>query len=262
MKKTFLAKRNALLSSASASWGALALALAIVVLGARLLLPNVFWYTFSPLFHISNTLASDSHVFIASFGDASRLTLQNETLANENAALALENQTLLQKMNSISGLGAETRGIVAGVVARPPLSPYDTLMLSVGSGAGITSGMEAFGEGGVPLGVVSSIQNNFSRITLFSSPSMSTQGWVGKENVPLIIRGAGAGAMQASVPRSASIAEGDIVFLPGPGMLPIGSVVRIDSDPSSPSVTLRIQSAINLFSLGWVELRDTGIILP
>jgi len=34
--------------------------------------------------------------------------------------------------------------------------------------------------------------------------------------------------------------------------------VRIDSDPSSPSVTLYIQPALNPFSVTWVELRDAA----
>ncbi|MEK7077197.1 MAG: hypothetical protein AAB967_03125, partial [Patescibacteria group bacterium] len=79
---------------------------------------------------------------------------------------------------------------------------------------------------------------------------------------PLAINGAGGGAINASVPRSAGISVGDPVFAPGSGMLPIGTVVRVESDPSSPSVTLRIMPALNLFSIAWVVIRDTGVSLP
>ena len=82
-----------------------------------------------------------------------------------------------------------------------------------------------------------------------------TDGWVGQEKIPLTLIGGGGGTLGATAPRSAPIREGDSVFLPGPGALPIGSVVRIDSDPASPSVALRIQNAVNLFSVMWVELR-------
>ena len=64
--------------------------------------------------------------------------------------------------------------------------------------------------------------------------------------------------MNASIARSANVVVGDAVFAPGPGMLPFGSIVRVDNDPSSTSVILRIMPAINLFSVTWVELRDTG----
>ncbi|MCX6786978.1 MAG: rod shape-determining protein MreC [Candidatus Kaiserbacteria bacterium] len=265
MKRTFLLKRNALLSSASVSWGACALTFALVLFLVRLLAPNFFWHVFTPVFHSADALSARSHSFLQSFSDAAVLASRNEQLTNENAALASENQALSQKVANISALaGSPTSahnsptGILAGVVARPPESPYDTLVLAAGTNAGVTVGMEVFCNGGVPLGVISSVLADFSRATLFSMPGANTAGWVGRENLPVTISGAGAGAMNAITARSANVTTGDVVFVQGPGMLPIGVVTRIDSDLSSPSVTLRIQPALNLFSLSWVLIRDTG----
>ncbi|MDP2665793.1 MAG: rod shape-determining protein MreC [bacterium] len=267
MKRTFLAKRNALLSSTSISWGTGALACVLLALLVRLLAPNFFLQAFTPAFNVSNIIALKSHAFFNSFGDTAALTARNERLTEENAALASENQALLEKEASMSALIASgqqklvSSGILAGIVARPPVSPYDTIVLSVGSGAGVTLGMEAFGEGGVPLGVITSVTADFSRATLFSSPGMMTRGWVASADMPLNIFGAGGGAMNASLSRSAGVNIGDTVFAPGPGMLPIGSVVRIDSDPSAPGITLRIMPKTNPSSLTWVLLRDTGTAL-
>ncbi len=267
MKKIFLARRNALLSSAKISWGGGALACVLVILLVRLAAPNVFWRAFAPVFHLANALALESHILAAGFGNSAALTLRNEQLASENAVLANENQTLSQKIASISALSGfsvpqqHTPGIVAGVLAQPPISPYDTLVLSAGKNAGVRSGMEVYGAGGVPLGVVETVLPDFARAVLFSSPGMSTRGWVGSANVPLTLVGAGGGAVSASAPRSAGIIVGDSVFVPGPGMLPIGSVVRIDGDLSSPSVTLRIMLSQNLFSATWVLVRDSGTAL-
>lgn len=262
MKKTYLARRNALISSAHFSWGAFAFLLAVLLLLMRLLAPNLFLQTFASAFRASDTLFARSHALWSAFGDTAQLSLQNEKLLNENAALTLQNQALIKKIESTRGLASEAEGVVAGVVARPPESPYDTLVLSAGSEDGVGIGMRAFGLGGVPLGVVSSVSNNFSRITLFSAPGMTINGLVERANFPLTITGAGAGAMTASAARSAGIAAGDAVFAPGPGMLPIGTVVRVDSDPASPSITLRIMPALNLFSIAWVVIRDTGVSLP
>jgi len=234
----------------------------------RLLAPNLFLHAFTPAFRIANTIAAKSHTFFASFGDTAALAVRNEQLAGENAALATENQALLEKeagLNRLMGSSGSQKiaasAILAGVVARPPESPYDTLVVAAGSSAGVTLGMEAFGEGGVPLGVVSSVTADFSRVTLFSAPHMITHGWIGHAGLPLSILGAGAGALQASLSRSADVVVGDTVFAPGPGMLPIGSVVRIDSDPSSPGITLLIKPKVNPFSLTWVELLDVGAAL-
>jgi cell shape-determining protein MreC len=265
MKRTFLAKRNALLSSAGVSWGAFALACAILVLLARLLAPNLFWHAFAPVFHVADTIAAKNDAFFNSFSDTAKLALHNEELVNENTALTNENQALLQKtiaQGALLGAPAtgrnKTPGILAGVVVRPPESPYDTLTLAEGSHAGVTLGQEAFGPGSVPLGVVSAVLADFSRVTLFSAPGMATNGWIGHAALPLTILGAGAGVMNAFLSRAAGAVIGDVVFAPGPGMFPIGSVTRIDSDPSAPGVTLRIMPALNLFSLTWVELRDVG----
>jgi cell shape-determining protein MreC len=265
MKRTFLAKRNALLSSTGVSWGAFALMFALGVLLMRLLAPNFFWYVAAPAFGVADGIAARSHAFLNSFSDTAALAARNEQLVRENAALSNENQALIEKAASQSALlgpsgvqKSAVSGVLAGVVARPPESPYDTLVLSAGSTAGVTLGQEAFGEGNVPLGMVTAVTADFSRVTLFSAPGTITHGWVGHANTPLSIFGAGAGAMEASLSRSAGAAVGDTVFVPGPGMLPIGSVTRIDSDPSAPGITLLIAPKINPFSLTWVLLRDTG----
>ncbi len=262
MKRTYLAKRNALLSSTNISWGAYALIVAVLLLILRISAPNFFWTVFTPVFRASDAFSEKSSLFFNSFGDTAKLSVQNERLIEENSALFLQNQTLIQKIEDISGLEQDGKTIIAGVVARPPSSPYDTLILAGGSNEGIILGMEAFGEGGTPLGVVSTVLDDFSRVTLFSAPKMTVSGWVGKNSLPVTIIGVGAGAMQASVARSAGIVVGDVVSVPGPGRISIGSVVRVDSDPSSPSVTLRIRSELNMFSVAWVTLRDTGISIP
>ncbi|MHB1163044.1 MAG: rod shape-determining protein MreC [Minisyncoccota bacterium] len=266
MKKTSLAKRNALLLSGNLSWGAVAFAFAVMALFLRLVAPNLFWQAFAPVFQVSDTVAAKSHSFLTSFSDAAAMAAQNEKLATENATLANQNAALLQKVANLSALIGDSSvsksapSILAGIVARPPESPYDTLMLAAGEKEGVLLGMEAFGDGGVPIGVVSMVQSDFSRVTLFSSPGTLTSGSVGHTNLPLTLTGAGAGTLNASAARAADVAVGDTVFVPGPGMLPIGSVVRIDSDPLSPGVTLRIKPAVNPFTLAWVQLRATGAL--
>lgn len=263
MKRTFLPKRNWFSGSGSISLDALALVVVMVLLFVRLAAPNLFWYVFVPLFHSGDTLSAGTHSFLKSFSDAAALATKNEQLASENAALASENQALGQKDAALAGLdsSAKASSILAGVIARPPESPYDTLLVAAGSEQGVVLDMEAFGPGNVPIGVVSSVFGNLSRVTLFSSPGMTTSGWVGRSHAPVSIVGAGAGALHASVARSAGIGVGDVVSAPGPGALPLGSVVRIDSDASSPAVTLQIRGASNLFSTTWIALRDVGATL-
>ena len=112
----------------------------------RLLAPNFFWQAAAPIFRLADTVAETNHAFFASFSDATALVVRNEQLVKENAALENENQSL-RKKEAITGGFDSSKGILAAVVARPPESPYDTLVLAAGSIAGVALGQEAFGVG-------------------------------------------------------------------------------------------------------------------
>ena len=258
MKKIFSPRRNALLSATPLSWGGGVLLFACAMLLLRLLAPNMFWSLTTPLLHASDAFSSATHSFFQSFGERSSLSAKNEALTAQNASLTLENTTLREALGAIHGLGNEGQGIVAGVLVRPPVSPYDTLILSAGTRSGVAAHMSVFGAGGIPLGFISDTTKDFSRAVLFSAPGVVVAGWVGSGRIPLTLKGIGGGAFSATLPRAARITEGDLVYVPGPGTIPVGTVKRIDSDPASPAVTLQIAPAINLFSITWVLVRPSG----
>lgn len=258
MKKTFLTRRNAILSPENFSWGAYALMVVLALLLLRVIAPNFFWKIATPLFQSADILTENTHLFFASFGNAAVLTRDNERLQTENVILANENAALSRTIADQIALTSTSKDILAGVIARPPESPYDSLVIGKGSSAGITTNMEVFGPGSVPVGFVSTVEKQFALVTLFSSPKIKIGAWVGAGHIPLTISGGGAGTFRASITRSAGVAVNDIVYAPGPGELPIGKVIRTDSDPSSPSVTLQIMPMLNIFSLPWVLVRDTG----
>ncbi len=259
MKRIYLAKRNAILSRENFSWGLGALVFALIMLALRFLAPDVFMASVTPVIRLSQAITGGSRAFFSSFANATALSAKNENLMIQNVAFANENQALTQKIADLTALQGRSalpaESIVASVILRPPESPYDTFLVNTGSAVGVTLGMEAFGPGGVPLGLVTEVAEKSARVTLFSAPGMTTLGWVGTTKIPLTLIGRGAGVLDATVSRSAPITIGDIVYLPGPGALPVGSVVRIDGNPAAPSVVLRIQNALNLFSVMWVELR-------
>ena len=192
---------------------------------------------------------------------AAGLLAQNDVLVRENAALAAENRALVQKSVDLLALLDATSsvptgsGIVAGVLAAPPEDPYGSLMLAAGSRSGVSEGMEVFGDKGIPVGTVTTVLAAQSRVALFSAPGQKMNAWVGQQQLPVVLMGAGGGAFSASIPSTASVAIGDAVYVPGPGALPIGQVTRVDRSPSSPSAELRIAPAANPFALAWVVLR-------
>lgn len=264
MKKTFLTRRNALLTSESFSLGGYILAGVVLILGVRLIAPNVVLSIFSPVLRSAAELAQESHVFFSSLKNQRTLLMENTQLRNDMALLTLENQSLrLQKSGvSIAAARDVQNSIQATVLVRPPVSPYDTLLLAKGSRDGISVGMGVVApvpdqSSGVPVGVVTAVTDDFSRVTLFTSPHVETAASVGHSVLPITLEGAGAGVFMASVSRAAGVVVGDLISVPG-GLLAIGRVTQIDSDPSSPAVILRITPSINIFSLSSVSVRESG----
>lgn len=230
----------------------------LMLLLMRLVAPGALTALVSPLWRLGNG-TTDAVGNAATFAsraelleDRDRLVREVETLRNQSA-LAAARATDLERL-----LGNRTEragGILAGVVARPPVSPYDVLVIDQGGSAGIRVGSAAFGPGGVPLGTVTSADARFARVTLYSSTDLVTEGWAGVARVPMKLVGTGAGGFDAEIPGNAGVLVGDQVFVPGPGALPIGTVAEIVSDPSSPSVILRIRPIVNPFSITWVTVQ-------
>jgi len=272
MKRTFLTRRNALLVPGKLSWGSGILGVTLLLLTLRLMAPDLWFRLFAPVFRSAVVLADASHLVFSNFSDRGTLAVANEQLQSENTKLLLENRSLSDKMARIQGLldsASITKWsalqVLADVIAHPPESAYDTLLLSKGAREGVTRGMGAFvpsigqeNGGLLPVGVVTFVTADFSRITLMSSPGVQTPGWVGTAHTPITLIGLGGGALGATVARAAQVSVADSIFGVGVGTPVLGTVIRVDSDPSSPEVVIRILPTINPFSISEVLLRDVG----
>lgn len=198
---------------------------------------------------VSNTLNLETRTAILEGRD--REFAKNQELVSQNAVLT----TRVSDLERMLGVRAEVRSeILASVLARPPVSSYDTLVLDKGEQDGITEGAHVFGPGGIPAGTVSSVAPRNSRVTLYSSSGMETVGWAGKERTPLTLIGSGAGAYETTVSKDAGLVVGDNIYIGAGGAAPIGTIVNIESDPSSPTVILHIRPFINPFTLTFVTV--------
>ncbi|MDB5195354.1 MAG: Rod shape-determining protein MreC [Parcubacteria group bacterium] len=230
--------------------------LAVLMFLLQIFAPGLLARAAAPVWQLGNGIASGFAAGTSVFGNAPELTRERDTLAAQNLALAEDNRTLTAKNADLEALiGAAPppeHRILAGVLARPPVSPYDTLVVDAGSGKGVVVGALAYGPGGVPLGTVASASDVSAHIALFSTGGRVTEGWVGDTRIPITLTGRGGGAFDATLPRNSGIAVNAVVYVPGPGALPVGTVVRIDSSPSSPRDTIYIAPYVNLYALTWV----------
>jgi len=263
MKKPFslnprrFSRRSAVLTGVSATTGIVGVIVVVLVL-LRILAPGVFYALTGPLWSIGTNTAGSLYAFQSSFADTRELTAERDRLAAQVGTLTESNAALTTKVADLQNLvGARSEGekhILAGVLARPPESLYDTLVVDVGSKQGTAVGAVVYGPGGSPLGTIEQVTDHLSHVRLYTSSGRETSGWIGDNHLPVTLTGMGGGVFSATVPRGTGIAVGTLVSLPGPGALPVGHVVRIDSDPSSPRDTLHIQTSTNLFTITWVEI--------
>lgn len=228
---------------------ALGLGVAVVILLMgfllRVVFPGALVALSAPLFSFGTYLSG----IIQLPGNSAALTARVADLEQQNKTLAEENATLAKRL----GDQGETTGIIAGVIARPPQSPYDALIIGAGTNDGVGAGMRVE-VSGVPVGSVESATAQSARVALSSSPGRDTEGWIGKSNVPVTLHGEGAGAFSADIPKDAPVVEGDMVYVPGPGALPVGTVTKIITEASSPRAVLHIRPSINPFTTTWVSI--------
>lgn len=253
-------RRNTLLAPGSGKWILAVIAVICILFILRAFFPGVITSLASPFWRTGAAATETSGSIAAFFGDKALLAQERDALQREVSALKEQNATLAARTIDLERLlGGRTEaspGILAGVLMRPPVSPYDTLVVDQGAAAGVLVGKRVQGAGGVPLGVVESVSDRSARVLLYSAPGKVTEGWVGVSRTPVSLEGASAGAFRTSVPRERVVAVGEEVYLPGPGAVPIGTVVRVDTDPSSPRAVIHIRPRTSPFSLTWVTIEE------
>lgn len=256
MKMQSYRNRNALLAGVNWPVGLFLLVLVAGALLLRFLAPGVLTQMATPLWKAGDFATAAVGVPAASLSDASSVRSENERLLEERSALQAENAVLKERLADLGAPGESVRGVPAGVLSRPPVSAYDTLTVALTDSVSV--GARVYAPGGIPVGVVDSVNGSSARIALFSEAGRQNEGWVGEARNPITLTGESAGAFSAIVPRDAALTEGETVFLPGPGALPVGYIVRIDRDPSSPEARVHVRPVVNPFALTWVLIDTTS----
>ncbi len=259
MKTQFSRRRNSLITRKSAVASALSVGLIVILILVARIFPSLPLAVARPGLSLGATLSFGTHSLSSYFGDRNALTADIDRLTERNLELENENRTLRGRLSDVSALASnsslDAHGVLAGVIARPPLSPYDTLVVGLADGRVAREGALVYGTGGVPIGAVSRA-GNIAQVELFSSAGKETQGWVGEKRQPIRLVGQSAGAFTATLPRDSNVAQYDVVYVPGPGAIAIGTVSSIDSDPASTDETIHIVPYVNIFSLTWVTVAE------
>ena len=232
--------------------------LAALIILLRVTAPDILVSIAKPAWRLGASAESGLSALSGLFHNAALREAERARLVGEVAALSAENTVLAERARDLETvLGTRLsppESIVAGVLARPPIVPYDVLITDQGSRAGVIIGVSVRGAGGIPLGTVESVTEYTSHVVLHSAPARQTAGWIGASRVPVTLIGQGAGAFVASVSRDTGVEAGDLILVSGGGALPIGVIENVKTDPSSPLATLFVRPLANPFSITWVTI--------
>lgn len=175
---------------------------------------------------------------------------ENQVLKNELARQSVDRQiqsSLIQRNNELLtelGRGGEVRKVLAGVVKKPPFSPYDIYTVDAGTENGVAVGNLALFSDYVTLGQVSRVNTTGAKITLFSAPGKETEMIIGGQ--VFTVRGQGGGSLEVRVPRDFDVEIGDVVTLPSYRLYAVGSIAGIDFRPQDSIKKLTIKVPVNI----------------
>lgn len=214
---------------------------------------------FRPVFLLGNNVGSKLDNLGSYFSFKNSLFLQNEELKtklNENE-LRMSNYNVLLAENEIlkEVLGRNTENknfILSAILAKPNRSIYDTLVIDAGSLNEVKIGDLVFALGNIPIGRVSEIFPNSSKVVLFSSPREKTQAIINDSF--LEITGRGGGNFEIILPRDFKLEKGTPVLMPGMDSYVLAVAETIISDPRNPFTEALLVSPVNIQELKFVQI--------
>jgi len=164
---------------------------------------------------------------------------QRDLLVREN----IELKTALHRATS-----SRRALMLAAVLARPPTSAYDTLLIDLGADDGIFVGMDVLADGMFTIGKITMVYKRSSLVTLYSSPGSQIDAYIGETSVPVTFEGIGGGAFRARVPKGLNIRPGDAAILPALSLESIGTVSGVDLSEGSSFAFVHLAFPVNVFS--------------
>jgi cell shape-determining protein MreC len=205
---------------------------------------ELFWRAVAPAAHLRAALGSSEAEQLRG-----ELAAAQAKLADRDA-LYKETIELKALLGRTDEAGART---LAGVILRPPWTPYDTLVIDAGAAHGVVEGALVSAGGQALVGRVVEVYANQSRVELFSAPGSNHQAML-NGTVPVAVEGQGGASMQALVPAGTVVAVGDEVLFPGLAGGLVATVSAVDAEAGESFIVIYMQLAANPAHLRYVEV--------
>lgn len=178
-----------------------------------------------------------------------------EAEAERTRYQAIVYQTVVDQYEALkqeAGQRSEDAFMTAQVIARPPKTHYDTLLLAAGSDDGVRVGDRVEAER-VLLGEVSAVSAGTATVSLFSTPGSERDVRVGEPSAIVILSGQGGGAFEASIPTTVLMKAGDVAVDEATGLV-VALVGSVTHAPTDVAAVVRLSLPVALSTLTEVSL--------
>ncbi len=220
---------------------------------------NLIFKIATPFWNIKNSIAS-------SFSNSIQVLRSKSSLIAENNALKIqinqsEEDVLLSKIiknenddlkNILGRKQAGQKQILAAVLEKPFLSPYDTLVIDAGTSDAVSVGDKILADSSTFIGYVSEVFGDKSKVILYSSPGEKIKVLIGNDNIEKEAEGAGGGNFVAEVPKESGIKEGDTIIIPSISPNIFGVVEKVNFKETDSLERVLFKNPINISELKWV----------
>jgi len=193
----------------------------------------------------------------------SEIETLRDTVTTQSAELAASDyaQTELQAIrNTVGAAGAPL--VLGNIIARPPYTPYDVLVVDVGKDNGVTVGASVYVGAEVVIGTVEAVFANSAVITLFSTPGIHTNAYIVGPQLYAESEGQGNGVLKLSVPQGVALAVGDPVILPGFAAGYIGRISNVTSIATEPVQSAYVTIPVSVQALRYVRIGSAPAPVP
>lgn len=225
-----------------------------------LFLPSVAHTIGKPFWSVGSFIADHTSVFRGFISSRTRLVEKNKELEDklQQAQLLLDTRALVEQENKSLkeswGRNTDTSRVLASVLVRPPRTPYDTLVLDVGSDQGVSEGDVVVAADAVMLGIIDYVFEHTSRARLLSSVDTRTDAFISRNNIMVELVGTGGGNFEIRLPQDVDIVEGDDIVLPGITPRLVARVEAIESVPTDSFKRVFCKASAHVYQMRFVSV--------
>ena len=196
---------------------------------------------------------------LGGFQNSSNLSVENKLLQEQIVSLqaqSIDRDLLLQevaRLDASAGRSVEKNAVSGRVLSFPRQSPYDIMVVDVGTDRGVKTGDRVLGASLGVIGEVAEVYASSAKIKLFSSPGKELSVLVGDMAIPTVAHGRGMGNFEAKIPQGSNVFVGENVFLPG-GKFVVGVVGSTEESPTLPFIRVFFRTPFNVSELRFVNI--------